>query len=179
MRYTQVRKVFALAVITLAAMIFAQGVASAGELLTISVDSVDLPLDRVGEVKNKGDELEIKDRQYEGELGFFPTNINGTGFQADEIKVISDLKIRDSVGEHRGTIDIDIDSIPGGHITLEYRGTATRKLSTISSSGQFKVIRATGIFDAIRASGSYIMTIVESGNTLGSPATVTIFASGM
>ncbi|MBI2865834.1 MAG: hypothetical protein HYX99_00540, partial [Chloroflexi bacterium] len=89
-----------------------------------------------------------------------------------------DLRVRDGVGQHQGTIDIDIDTIPGGHLTLEYRGSATVSGSTIISSGTFKVVKATDIFNGIRSEGSYTLTIVESGDTLGAPATVTFSASG-
>ena len=183
MKYTQLWQVPAAVVMALAAMVFALGAASAGGSLTVSVVGIELPLDRVGEVRDEGDRLEIRDRQHEGEDGAFPVTINGTGFLADEIKVISDLKVRDGASEHRGTIDIDIDRIPGGHITLEYKGTATISGSTTSgftihSSGEFKVTKATDIFEGIRAEGSYNMTIIESGSTLGNLATVTISASG-
>lgn len=185
MKYTKLWQVPAVVVMAVAAMVFALGAASAGGgSLTISVDGVELPLDDEGEVRDEGDRLEIRDRQHEGEFGTFPVTINGTGFLADEIKVISNLKVRDGASEHRGTIEIDIDSIPGGRITLEYRGTATISGSTASgftivSSGEFKVTKATDMFEGIRAEGGYDMTIMESGSSRGDLATVTVSASGI
>lgn len=183
MKYTRLQRVVTVA-IGLVAMLLASGAASTGGSLAVSINSVELPLDRVGEVRDEGDRFEVKDRQYEGEVGAFPVTINGTDFLADEIKVISDLKVRDGIGEHRGTIDIDIDSVPGGHITLEYKGTATISGSTTSgftivSSGEFKVTKATDIFDGIRAEGSYDMTLMESGSSRGDLVTVTVSASGI
>lgn len=183
MRYTRLWEVATVGV-GFVAMVFALGAASVGGPLIVSIESIELPLDRVGEVRDEGDRFEVRDRQHEGEFGAFTVTINGTGFLADEIKIISDIKVRDGIGEHRGTIDIDIDSVPGGHITLEYRGTATISGSTASgftivSSGEFKVTKATDMFEGIRAEGGYDMTIMESGSTLGDLATVTVSASGI
>lgn len=180
MRHMKILKVAVVGFLVIAATLVGGSIALAGGggSLTITLDGVELPLDRVGEVNNENDRFEIRDRQYEGEFGAFPVTINGTSFLADEIKVTSDIKVQGGVGEHRGTIEIDIDSIPNGRITLEYSGSVTISDSTIVSSGEFKVIEARDIFDGIGASGSYHMTIVESGSTLGSPATLTISASG-
>lgn len=180
MKRIKILRVAVVGFLVIAATLVGGGIALAGGggSFTIFVDSVELPLDRVGEVRDEDDRFEVRDRQYEGEFGAFQVTINGTGFFADEIKVTSDIKVQNGVGEHRGTIEIDIDSIPNGRITLEYRGSVTISGSTVVSSGEFKVIEARDIFDGIRASGSYNMTIVESGSTLGSPATLTILASG-
>lgn len=148
-----------------------------GVPLTVSVPSTQLLLDRVGEVKAQPGQVEVKDRQYEG-IGSLPVTINDTSFTANEIKVISNLRVKGGVGQHQGTVDIDIDTVPGGHLTLEYKGSATLSGGTIVSGGTFKVVKATDIFALIRSEGTYVMTIVESGSTLGSPATVTFFASG-
>ena len=192
MKYTRLWQVsavvmvaLAVVMVALAAMVFALGAASAGGPLTISVVNVVLPLDRVGEVRDEGDRLEVRDRRYEGEAGTFRVAIDDTGFLADEIKVTSDLKVQGGIGEHRGTIEIDIDnSTRNGRITLEYRGTASVSGSTTSgftivSRGDFKVTETRGIFNGMRAEGSYNMTIVESGSTLGSSATTTISALGI
>ena len=192
MRYTQRWKVTTV-VVVLATMMSALAAASlaaasTGGSLTVDIfpeDEVMLPLDRLGEVRDEGDRFEIRDRRYEGEEGAFPVTINNIGFSADEIKVTSDVRIRDGVGEHQGTIEIDIDGTPRGRITLEYRGTVTSKSGsaedgfTIVSEGEFKVTEAKDIFDGIRAEGTYSMTIMESGSMRDDPATVTISASGM
>ncbi|MBI2866530.1 MAG: hypothetical protein HYX99_04145 [Chloroflexi bacterium] len=153
-----------------------------GVPLAVSVSSTRLLLDRVGEVKEKPGEFEVRDRQYEA-TGSFPVSITSTvssvtTFNANEIKVISNLRVRDGTGEHQGTVDIDIDALPGGHLTLEFRGSVAVSGSTITSSGTFRVVQATGVFAGIRSEGPYTLTIVESGATLGSPAMVTFSASG-
>ncbi|MBI4310690.1 MAG: DUF3211 family protein [Chloroflexi bacterium] len=178
MKIKLVRRFAASVVVGVAFAALAAGGASAFQTLAVSVPDTQLPLDRVGQVRDQGGKLEIRDRQYEGEFGAFPVNINGTEYLADEIKVIFDLKLQNGTGEQRGTIDIDIDRAPGGHITLEYKGTATMAGSSITSSGEFKVAGATDVFAGTRVSGSYEMTIAESGSTQGSPANVTISLSG-
>lgn len=173
MRYTQLWKASTVAAAAFAAMMFALSPASAGESLSLFVNRVELPLAQVGEVKDDGDELEVKDRQYEGESGAFLVKLNDVHFRADEIKVSSNLRVENGVTEHRGTIEI---GSVFGRITLEYQGTASVNNSTVLSKGVFKVNKATDVFEGLRASASYKMTIVESGGTLGSPAAVTIAA---
>ena len=175
MRYTQLWKASTVAAAAFAAMLSALSLASAGESLSLSVIRVELPLVQVGEVKDDGGELEVKDRRYEGESGGFLVELNDVHFRADEIKVTSNLRVENGVAEHRGTIDI---GSVFGQITLEYQGTASINSATVLSKGVFKVIKATEVFEGIRASVSYEMTIVESGGTLGSPAAVTIAAPG-
>ena len=175
MRYTQLCKASTVAAAAFAAMIFALSLASAGEPLSLFVNRVELPLVQVGEFKNDGGELEVKDRQYEGESGGFLVKLNDVHFRADEIKVTSNLKVDKGVTEHRGIIDI---SSLFGQITLEYQGTASINTSTVLSKGVVKVTKATDVFDGLQASVSYEMTIIESGGTLGSPAAVTIVAPG-
>ncbi len=141
--------------------------------LDMDTGAVSMLLDRVGQVKTQGDKMEVKDRQYEAN-GSFPVTINGANLNATEIKVLSDLKLDAGTGDHQGTIDVDIDSVPGGHITLDYQGTATMTGDTIASAGTFETTETTGIFDGLVAEGTYVMTIVESGDTLGSGVIVTI-----
>ncbi len=146
-------------------------------VLIMSVPATQLTLDRVGQVKGG----EVKDRQYEG-VGQLPVTIGGTLFYATEIKVISNLKAKNGIGQHSGTIDVDIDNIAdptrAGHVALQYQGSATVSTSlsgtTIVSGGTFKTSKTTGIFAGLVASGTYTMAILESGTTLGSPATVSI-----
>ncbi|MBI4287702.1 MAG: hypothetical protein HY671_04635, partial [Chloroflexi bacterium] len=141
--------------------------------LNMTVPATQFLLDRVGQVKEQPGQLEVKDRQYEA-LGALPVTINGTAYAADEIKVISNLKLKDGTGQHQGTIDVDVDSIPGFHITLAFQGSATISGGTITSSGAFKTSKSTGLFAGLVADGAYNMTIVETGNVFGSPATVTL-----
>lgn len=131
-------------------------------------------LDREGQVKQAAGQLEIKDRQYSIEFASVPVVINGFSHVANEVKVISNLKVKNGTGQHQGTIDVDIDTLPGGHITLQYSGTATLTGSTITSKGVFKSVKTTGIFAGLVAEGNYEMTTMESGATLGAPATVSI-----
>lgn len=149
--------------------------------LNLVVPSTQLFLDKVGQVK-QGAQLEVKGRQYEVPLetippttASIPITINGVANTANEIKVISNLKVKNGVGQHSGTIDVDIDVLPAaGHLTLQYSGTATVAGSTITSGGVFKTAKSTGIFAGLVAEGTYMMTIAESGSTQGAPATVTI-----
>lgn len=146
--------------------------------LNVSVTGAPLFLDRLGAV-NGG---EVRDRQYQAPLietippvsANIPVTINGVANLATELKVISNLRVKNGVGQHQGTIDIDIDTAPAGHVTLQYNGKATVTGSTIASVGTFKTTKATGIFTGLVAEGTYDMTIVESGQTFGSPATVTL-----
>lgn len=146
--------------------------------LNMTVPSTQLFLDRVGQVKG----AEVKDRQYEAPmetipptLGSFPITINGVANTASEVKIISSLKTKNGVGQHQGTIDVDIDLLPAaGHVTLAYNGTATVVGSTITSKGTFKTTKTTGIFAGLIAEGTYEMTIVETGQVFGSPVTVSI-----
>lgn len=149
--------------------------------LNLVVPSRQIFLDRVGQVKANGAQLEIKDRQYEIPLetipptvASIPITINGVANVADELKVISNLKVKDGTGQHNGTIDVDIDTLPGGHVTLDYQGTATVMGSTITSTGKFKTSKTTGIFSGLVAEGTYTMTIVESVSVAGAPATISI-----
>ncbi|MBI4307361.1 MAG: hypothetical protein HY684_00950 [Chloroflexi bacterium] len=143
----------------------------------LSVPETQLLIDMAGQAREKPGELEVRGRQYEAH-GAFLVNVNGGDLTANEIKVISDLRVRNGVGEHKGTIDVDIDTVPGGHLTLEYRGSATADSdgSHIVSSGEFKVIKATDSFGNLTAQGVYMMTITEMGIGEGSPALVTISA---
>lgn len=139
--------------------------------LAVTLPASQLLLDREGQVNG----TQVKDRQYETALGTItPVTINGVANNATEVKVISNMKTKDGVGQHQGTIDIDIDTVPLGHVTLAYSGTATVTGSTIASKGTFKTTNATGIFNGLVAEGTYDMTIVETGSTFGSPATVTL-----
>ncbi len=143
--------------------------------LDLSVPAAQLILDRVGQVKGG----EIKDRQYEVEFAAVPVTINGASYTATEVKVISNLKTKAGAGQHQGTIDVDIDvplgsTLPAGHITLEYKGSAIVSGSTISSGGVFKTSKMTGVFAGLVSEGTYSMTIIESGSTFGAPATVSI-----
>lgn len=149
--------------------------------LNLTLPASQLLFDRAGQVKEGNGALEIKDRQYEAPLetipptfGAFPVAINGVLNTATELKVISNLKAQNGVGKHSGTIDIDIDTVPAGHLTLSYSGSATVVGSTITSKGTFKTAKTTGIFAGLVANGTYNMTIVESGNTVGAPVTVTL-----
>ncbi len=139
--------------------------------LDISLPSTQLLLDRVGQVKGN----EIKDRQYEVEFAAVPVTINGASYTATEIKVISNLK----GNKHEGTIDVDIDvplgsTLPAGHITLEYKGSAIISGSMISSGGVFKTSKMTGVFAGLVSEGTYSMSIIETGSTFGSLAIVSI-----
>ncbi|MFA5942097.1 MAG: peptidoglycan-binding protein [Candidatus Paceibacterota bacterium] len=145
--------------------------------LNIALPATQLLFDRVGQV-GQG---QVKDRQYEAPLetipptmGAFPITINGVANTATQLKVITNLKTKNGVGQHQGTIDIDIDTIPAGHVTLAYNGTATVVGSTITSKGTFKTAKTTGIFAGLVAEGTYEMTIVESAQVPGAPVTVSI-----
>lgn len=146
--------------------------------LNMTVASAPLFLDREGVVNANG----VADRQYQAPLietippasANIPVTINGVANVATEVKVISNLRTKNGVSQHQGTIDVDIDTIPAGHVTLQYNGSATVVGSTITSKGTFKTSKVTGIFGGLVAEGNYDMTIVESGQTFGSPATVTI-----
>lgn len=145
--------------------------------LNMIVPATQTFLDRIGQVKG----AEVKDRQYEvpletipPTLASIPVTINGVANIANELKVISNLKVKNGVGQHQGTIDVDIDTIPAGHVTLAYNGTATVVGSTITSKGTFKTTKTTGIFAGLIAEGNYEMTIIESGQTFGSPVTISI-----
>lgn len=154
--------------------------------LNLTVPATQLLFDRAGQVKEGAGTLEIADRQYEAPLetipptlGAFPITINGVANTATQLKVISNLKTKNGVGQHQGTIDVDIDTLPAGHVTLAYSGTATVTGSTaagltIASKGTFKTAKSTGIFAGLVANGTYEMTIVESGSTVASPVTVSI-----
>jgi peptidoglycan hydrolase-like protein with peptidoglycan-binding domain len=154
--------------------------------LSMTVPATQLLLDRIGQVKEGAGTLEIADRQYEAPLetipptlGAFPITINGVANTATQLKVISNLKAKNGIGQHQGTIDVDIDTLPAGHLTLAYSGTATVTGSTaagltITSKGTFKTTNVTGIFAGLVANGTYEMTIVESGSTFASPVTVSI-----
>jgi len=141
--------------------------------LNMLVNGAQILIEQLGQVKQAPGQLEVKGRIY-GANGLFPVTINGTAFAANEIKVASDLIVKAGVGQHQGTVDVDIDAIPGGHITLDYRGTATMVGSTITSNGSFKTAKTTGVFAGLVADGTYDMTIVELGNIVGSPVMVTI-----
>ena len=175
MIYTQFWRASTAAAAAFAAIMFATSLASAGESLSLFVNRVELPLAQVGEVKDDGGELEVKDRRYEGTSGGFLVELNDIHFLADEIMVTSNLRVENGMAEHRGTIDI---GSVFGQIILEYQGTASINGSTVRSKGVFKVTKATDVFDGLQASVSYEMTIIESGGTLGSPAAVTIVAPG-
>lgn len=145
--------------------------------LNITLPATQLLLDRVGTTGQN----QVKDRQYEAPMetipptmGAFPVTINGVANTATELKVISNLKTKNGVGQHQGTIDVDIDTVPTGHVTLQYNGTATVVGSTITSKGTFKTSKVTGMFAGLVAEGTYDMTITESGTTFGSPVTVSI-----
>lgn len=149
--------------------------------LSLSLINTTLLFDRIGAVKEGIGSLEIKDRQYEAPLetipptmGAFPVMINGVANTATQVKVISNLKTQNGVGQHSGTIDIDIDTVPAGHVTLAYDGTATVVGSTITSKGTFKTAKTTGIFAGLVANGTYNMTILESGTMVGSPVTLNL-----
>ncbi|MBI2916894.1 MAG: hypothetical protein HYY01_02785 [Chloroflexi bacterium] len=148
-----------------------------GVPLTVSVPTTQLLLDRVGQAKGGAGQSEVKDRQYEAN-GLLPVTIDDISFMANEIKVVSNLKIKGSVGQYQGTLDIDIDNVPGGHLTLELKGSASMSGGAIMSGGTFRVAKSTGDFALIRSEGTYVMTLVESGSTFGSPVTLTFFASG-
>ncbi len=150
--------------------------------LDLSVPATQLLLDRVGQAKG----TEIKDRQYEMPLetipptsAAIPVTINGASYTATEVKVISNLKTKAGAGQHSGTIDVDIDvplgsTLPAGHITLQYSGSAMVSGSTITSGGVFKTSKMTGVFAGLVSEGTYTMTITETGSTPGAPATVSI-----
>lgn len=150
--------------------------------LDISLPATQLLLDKVGQVKG----TEIKGRQYELPLetvpptpASIPVMINGVSYTASEVKVISNLKTKAGAGQHQGTIDIDIDvplgsALPAGHITLDYKGSATVSGSMISSGGVFKTSKMTGVFAGLVSEGTYSMTIIETGQTFGSPVMVSI-----
>ncbi len=143
--------------------------------LDISLPPTQLLLDRVGQAKG----TEVKDRQYEIEFSSIPLTINGVSYTATEVKVISNLKTKAGTGQHQGTIDVDIDvplgsTLPAGHITLEYKGSAIVNGAMISSGGVFKTSKMTGIFAGLVSEGTYSMSIIETGNTFGSPAIVSI-----
>lgn len=145
--------------------------------LNMSVAAAQLFMDNLGQVNG----LDINGRQYEAPLdtipptlGSFPITINGVANNATSIKVISNLQFKNGIGQHQGTIDIDIDTLPGGHLTLNYNGTATTTGSTTVSKGTFKSSKSTGIFTGLVAEGTYEMTIVESAVALGAPVNVTI-----
>lgn len=149
--------------------------------LNLTLPATQLLFDRAGQTKQGGGQLEIKDRQYEAPLetipptlGAFPVTINGVANTATQLKVISSLKTKDGVGQHQGSIDVDIDTVPAGHLTLAYSGTATVVGSTITSKGTFKTAKTTGIFAGLIAEGTYEMTIVESGSVAGAPVTVSL-----
>ncbi len=142
--------------------------------LNMDVPSTQLILDRVGQVKQSPGQLEVKDRQYEVEFAAVPVTINGVANTATEVKVISNLKAKNGVGQHQGIIDVDIDTIPGDHVTLQYSGTAAVDGANINSKGTFKTAKTTGIFAGLVAEGTYTMIITETGSTFGSPAIVTI-----
>lgn len=145
--------------------------------LNLTVSAVQLLFDRVGQVKGG----EVKGRQYEIPIDDtipptgapVPVTINGVANTAG-VKVISNLKTKDGVGQHQGTIDVDMDIVPTGHVTLAYNGSATVVGSTITSKGTFKTAKTTGLFAGLIAEGTYEMTIVESGQVFGSPVTVSI-----
>ncbi len=141
--------------------------------LEMDVPAAQLMLNATGQVKGQLPNIEITGRKYEGN-GAFPVVINGISYAANEIKVISNLKAKNGAGQHSGTIDVDIDAIPGGHITLQYQGTATIISSTTTSSGTFKSAKATDTFTGLVAEGTYMMTITETGDAVGSVVTVTI-----
>jgi len=139
--------------------------------LNMNIPASTLILDRVGTVKANGAQLEVADRQYEG-TGNFTIYINGQTMTATSLKVISNLKLNAGVGDHSGTVDVDIDLLPNaGHLALQYNGTANMTGSTIYSAGTVKSTKNTGIFAGIVVDGTYTMTIVEYGQTLGSSAT--------
>lgn len=149
--------------------------------LNMVLPSSQLLLDRIGQVSEAAGALNVKDRQFEAPLetipptlGSFPITINGVANTATQLKVISNLKAQGGIGQHQGTIDVDIDTVPAGHVTLAYSGTATVAGSTTTSKGTFKTTSATGIFTGLVAEGTYEMTIVESGNTVGSPVMVSL-----
>lgn len=147
--------------------------------LDISLPASQLLLDRIGQVREKPGEFEVRDRQYEAEFAAIPVLINGISYIATEVKVISSLKAKAGAAQHQGTIDIDIDvplgsALPAGHITLEYKGSAVVSGALISSGGVFRTSKMTGVFAALVSEGTYSMTIIETGSALGSPATVSI-----
>ncbi len=155
--------------------------------LDLAVPATQMILDRVGTVKGTpAGQLEVKDRQYEIPLetvpptvAAIPVTINGVSYTASEVKVISNLKTKAGTGQHSGTIDVDIDvplgsTLPAGHITLQYSGSAIVSGSMISSGGLFKTSKMTGVFAGLVSEGTYTMTIIESGQTFGSPAIVSI-----
>lgn len=147
--------------------------------LNLVVSNTQLFLDKPGQVNG----AEVKDRQYENPLETIPPTIvslpitiNGVANNANEIKVISNIK----GGQHSGTIDVDIDVLPAaGHLTLQYNGAATVAGGTITSAGTYKTAGTTGIFTGLVAEGTYTMTITESGNTVGSPASVSITTTSL
>lgn len=153
--------------------------------LDIALPPTQLLLDKVGQVKAG----EVKDRQYEVPLETIPpttvaipVTINGASYTASEVKVISNLKTKAGAGQHQGTIDIDIDvplgsTLPAGHITLQYSGSAIVSGSMISSGGVFKTSKMTGVFAGLVSEGTYSMTIIESGQAFGAPATVSIITT--
>lgn len=145
--------------------------------LNLTVSAVQLLFDRVGQVKGG----EVKGRQYEIPIDDtipptgapVPITINGVANIAG-VKVISNLKTKNGVGQHQGTIDVDMDIVPTGHVQLAYNGSATVIGSTITSKGTFKTSKTTGLFAGLIAEGTYEMTIVESSQVFGSPVTVSI-----
>lgn len=180
-----------LVLLLLLAVAVAAGVGSETAPLELSVPETQLLLEKAGQVKGTPDgQLEVRGRQYEMPLdavpsvsAAIPVTINGVRYAASEVKVISSLKAEAGTGEHSGTMDVDIDvpigsALPAGHLTLEYKGSASVSGSLIASEGVFRLVKATGTFAGMKAEGIYTLTIVESGSAVGSPATVSITAAG-
>ncbi|MBI4289346.1 MAG: hypothetical protein HY671_13085 [Chloroflexi bacterium] len=146
--------------------------------LNMTISGAQLTTGVVGQVNEQGGQLEIKGRQYAA-AGFFPVTINDVSRIANEIKVVSNLKLTAGSGQHQGSLDIDIAAAPGGHVTLEYQGTATMTGSAIMSKGSFKTTKTTGTFAGLVADGSYDMSIVELASGQGAPAMITIITKSI
>ncbi|MBI2916893.1 MAG: hypothetical protein HYY01_02780 [Chloroflexi bacterium] len=144
---------------------------------TLHVPRIQLALVRWGEVNAGPGELEVRDREYEA-TGAFRVTVNGSEFVAHEMRVASNVRVRDDLVEHWGAVEINVDELPASHLSLQYKGLARFDGSTIRSAGAFKVIAATGSFAGFSPKGHYGVLMERVPGVTGSPVNAIFAAVG-
>ncbi len=144
--------------------------------LELTINKAELSLERTGQMKEKAGGLEISNTRYAG-TGEYRIRINDDDFTAKKLKVSSNLKFKNNLGEHKGMIDIEVDT--DDNLVLQYKGSAKKDGLRIESTGKIDVSEATGIFVGMTwDQGTYSIRITESGSDVGSPAIITITKAG-